>query len=72
MLYKNEDCSRLYYVCNLSDLNITKGSQSNGMVAYYAKEVITDESSMFTIDDFMFINKDGLNHLYNSSFASSN
>ena len=36
-------CYRLVEVINKSSLNITLGSSNNGYVAYYAKQVITDE-----------------------------
>ena len=38
------NCSMLKVVYNNSSLNITKGSSSNGYVAYYALAVITDEN----------------------------
>ena len=34
-------CTSLFEVINLSDLNITKGSYSQGMVAGYAENVLT-------------------------------
>ncbi len=38
------NCVNLLVVCNKSSLNITAGSNTNGYIAYYAKEVVKDKS----------------------------
>lgn len=38
------NCVNLLVVCNKSSLNITVGSNTNGYIAYYAKEVVKDKS----------------------------
>ena len=55
--YAFYNCYKLYEVYNKSDLNIVVGSKENGYVAYYAKNVYTDESGeskLHTIDDYIF------------------
>ncbi len=50
------DCYRLVEVINKSSLNITVGSEGNGYVAYYAKQVITDEKdSKLSTDNNGFV-----------------
>ena len=39
------DCYRLVEVYNLSSLNITKGSEDNGHVGYYALDIYTDKNT---------------------------
>lgn len=46
------DCKSLHCVFNESDLSITKGSTSNGYVAYYAKCVVKGKGEI--IDDYVF------------------
>ncbi len=50
------ECESLIEVYNKSALNITIGSTSNGMVAYYAKNVITapSQTKLKNVDDFIF------------------
>ena len=50
------ECESLIEVYNKSALNITIGSTSNGMVAYYAKNVITfpSQTKLKNVDDFVF------------------
>ncbi len=51
------NCYKLIEVYNLSDLEITAGSKSNGEVAYYAKNVYTDtsgESKLCEKDGYIF------------------
>ena len=50
------ECESLVEVCNKSSLDITSGSDSNGKIAYYAKNVISDPSQtkLKNIDDFVF------------------
>jgi hypothetical protein len=55
--YAFYNCNKLYEVYNKSDLNIVVGSEENGYVAYYAKNVYTDESGeskLHTVDDYLF------------------
>ena len=57
-------CYKLVEVYNLSTLNITKGSSSNGYVAYYAINVHTTEdaqSNLQTTDDGYTFYEDGEN-----------
>ena len=51
------ECYKLYEVYNKSNLAITAGSYINGEVAYYAKNVYTDdsgESKLHTVGDYIF------------------
>lgn len=50
------ECESLIEVCNKSALNIAAGSTSNGMVARYAKNVITTSSQtkLKSVNDFVF------------------
>ncbi len=52
------DCYKLVEVINKSSLTITAGSYDNGEVAYYAKQVITDEldSKIIKQNDYIFYN----------------
>lgn len=49
-------CYRLVEVVNKSSLAITAGATANGYVAYWAKQVISDEANtkLSTIDDFIY------------------
>ena len=50
-------CNKLVEVCNKSALGITAGSRGNGYVAYYAKNVYTEEGGSWftdTADGFRF------------------
>ncbi len=60
-----EDCNKLIEVINRSSLKITAGSSGNGYVAYYAKQVITDEadSNIIKKDDYIFYNDNGSYYL---------
>ncbi len=51
-------CDKLFEVINKSSLTITAGSEDNGYVAYYAKQVITDEadSNIINQDGYLFYN----------------
>lgn len=50
------ECESLIEVCNKSALNITAGATSNGKIACYAKNVITDSSQtkLKNVDNFVF------------------
>lgn len=55
-------CQKLIEICNLSSLNITAGSESNGYVAYYALNVYTatsGKSKLTTTDDGYVFYEDG-------------
>ena len=54
------NCKSLYCVFNESDLSITKGSTSNGYVAYYAKCVIKGKGEI--IDDYVFRTNETYEH----------
>ena len=43
--YAFESCCRLVEVYNLSSLSITKGSEDNGYVGYYALDIYTDKNA---------------------------
>ncbi len=60
-------CYKLVEVYNLSSLNITIGSDDNGYVAYYAKDVYTDteeESKLSTTEDGYIVYADDENSEY--------
>ena len=59
--YAFEDCNKLIEVYNKSSLNITAGSKENGYVAYYAKNVYTEEggSKLSTDENGYVIYADG-------------
>ncbi len=54
-------CYKLVEVINKSSLSITAGSEDCGYVAYYAKQVITDEkdSNIIKENDYIFYNDNG-------------
>ena len=54
-------CSNLRTIINLSSLAITKGSTSNGSVAYYAYKVVSNPNAIE--GDFVFSIIDGVNTL---------
>ena len=59
-----EECTTLFEVYNLSDLEITPGSADNGGVGYYAKYVFDSSSGTAgntetTPDGYVFYNDDG-------------
>ena len=59
-------CYKLVEVIYNSDtLTITKGSASNGRVAYYALEVHDGESKIKTQGDYQFYTVNGVNYLVN-------
>ena len=60
--YAFQYCSSLYKVINYSNLSLSKGSSSNGYVAYYA-EVVYKGSDLTTVDDFQFYTSDGIHSL---------
>ena len=60
--YAFSGCHKLIEICNLSSLNITAGSDSNGSVAYYALNVYTatsGKSKLTTTDDGYVFYEDG-------------
>ncbi|MBQ7500241.1 MAG: leucine-rich repeat protein [Clostridia bacterium] len=63
--YAFQNCFKLYEVINHSSLNITKGSENNGYVAYYAKIVHSGNESMIDyINGYIFMSDgDGNNYL---------
>ena len=63
-IYAFYECSSLYKVINYSNLSLSKGSSSNGYVAYYAK-VVYKGSDLTTVDDFQFYTSDGIHALVN-------
>ena len=51
------DCFKLIEVCNKSNLNITAGSEENGYVGFFAKNVYTEEGGSkltYTDDGYIF------------------
>ena len=58
-----EECTTLFEVYNLSDLEITPGSADNGGVGYYAKDIYDTLSAASKIerasDGYVFYNDDG-------------
>ena len=66
------ECSNLWVVCNLSDLDLTIGSGNNGYVACYAKVILTspdeDELRVMNVDQrgytYKFYCEDGEWSLY--------
>ncbi len=58
-------CPKLIEVVNKSSLTITAGDSSNGSVAAYAKQVITNEadSKLIEQDDYIFYNDNGSYYL---------
>ena len=66
------ECSNLWVVCNLSDLDLTIGSDNNGYVACYAKVILTspdrDELRVMNVDQrgytYKFYCEDGEWSLY--------
>ena len=48
---------------NKSSLSITKGSNSNGCVAYYAKEVHNGATKIVNQNDYLFYTYGGVNYL---------
>ena len=57
------NCYKLVEVINKSSLNITKGSSSNGHVAYYALEVHNGDSKIVNKDDYLFYTYNNVNYL---------
>ena len=58
-------CYKLVEVINYSSLNITKGSSSNGYVAYYALNVKKGGSSeVVNQDRYLFYTYDSVNYLF--------
>ena len=47
-------CYKLVEIINHSSLNLTAGSEENGYVAYYAKEVHTGTSKIVNVNDYLF------------------
>ncbi len=60
-----KNCHKLIEVINKSSLNITSDSSDNGMVSYYAKQIITDEkdSNIINKDEYIFYNDNGRYYL---------
>jgi len=60
------NCSSLYKVFNCSNLSLSKGSSSNGYVAYYAKVIyICKGSQLTTVGDFQFYTSNSTHSLVN-------
>ena len=54
------DCYNLIEIYNLSSLTITQGSDSNGQIALFAKDVYTsleEASKISKVDDYLFYNE---------------
>lgn len=68
------NCTNLQEIWNYSSLSLSKGSSSNGYVAYYAKVIhTTNEPSAFvSVGDFDFYTDGGVAHLarYNGTESS--
>ena len=62
--YAFQYCSSLYKVINNSKILLSKGSSSNGYVAYYAK-VVYQGDELTTVGDFQFYTSDGIHSLVN-------
>ena len=62
--YAFYNCSNLYRIINNSSLALSKGSSSNGYVAYYA-EVVCNQSDLTTVGDFQFYTSNGIHFLVN-------
>ncbi|MBE6635940.1 MAG: leucine-rich repeat domain-containing protein [Ruminococcaceae bacterium] len=58
-----EGCNKLVEVINHSALDIIAGSEDNGYVGYYAKEVHTGESKIVNNNSYLFYTHDGVNYL---------
>ncbi len=58
-----EWCEKLVEIINKSSLNLFAGSNANGCVAYYAKEVHTGTSKIVNKNDYLFCNFNGVNYL---------
>ena len=56
-------CTNLIEVIDRSPVNITLGSNSNGYVAYYAKELHSGDSKINNIDGYLFYAYSGVNYL---------
>ena len=56
-------CHKLLEVVNNSSLNITKGADNYGKVAYYAMEVNKGDSKIVNIDGYMFYTYDNTTYL---------
>ena len=56
-------CYRLVEVINKSSFTITKGSQDNGGVGYYALEIHNEESKIVDKDGYLFYTYYGVNYL---------
>ncbi|MBQ7291375.1 MAG: leucine-rich repeat domain-containing protein, partial [Clostridia bacterium] len=61
--YAFNSCYKLVEVINHSSLDITAGSDTNGYVAYYAKEVHSGESKIVDVNGYLFYTYDGINYL---------
>ena len=62
--YAFQSCRSLYKVINNSNLSLSKGSNNNGYVAYYAK-VVYQGGELTTVDDYQFYTSDGIYSLVN-------
>jgi len=57
-------CINLIEVCNLSDLNITKGATSFGSIAYYAAVVSGEDTELtYSVDGNIYLNNSGTIYL---------
>ena len=61
--YAFQNCYRLIEVINHSALNIIAGSEDNGYIGKYAKEVHTGESKIVDINGYLFYTYGGTNYL---------
>lgn len=68
--YAFNDCSNLCTVFNLSTLALTKGSTTNGYVAYYAQKVVNAPNGSIE-GDYVFGVIDGINTLLHCNSVSS-
>ncbi len=58
-----DGCYKLVEVINHSALDIIAGSEDNGYIGYYAKEVHTGESRIVNNNGYLFYTYDGVNYL---------
>ena len=66
-------CYRLVEVINNgSSLHLTKGSEDNGQIAYYALEIHTGESKLSNVNNYLFYTYEGENYLVNYIGDESN
>jgi len=61
--YAFDGCDKLVEVINLSSIDITEGSSSNGWVAYYAKEVHNESTKIVNQNGYLFYTYNNINYL---------